>query len=208
VLGGLTPHGAAAVLLAVLVCGVGALPLLAIRLGRLPLPPPAPPPGDGGPAPRLDPGDVEAAAGRTDEVLTGMLIGHAALAVAASAILVATGGPAGWVLVGVAAAGLLLRARLFVAVHHRVPLLAAGLGGAAALGVALLAIAGPQVLLAVAAGGTLAALVTVVAGVAYAHRPPSPYLGRAADVLDTALVVCVVPVAFAVLDLYAAVRDL
>lgn len=208
VLGGFTPHGAAAVLVAMLACGVGALPLVAIRLGRLPLPAVAAPPADGGPAPRPDPAGVDAAVGRTDEVLTGLLIGLALLANAAFAILVATGGVAGRALIAVAAAGLLLRSRLFVAVHHRVPLLAAGLGGAAALGVALPVTAGPPVLLALAAGGTLAALAAVAAGVAYAHRPPSPYLGRAADVLDTALVVCVVPVACAVLDIYAAVQDL
>jgi hypothetical protein len=135
-------------------------------------------------------------------------MGHAPPAVAASAVLVATGGVAGRVLVAVAAAGLLLRARLFVAVHHRVPLLAAGLGGTAAVGAALALTAGPPLLLALAAGGALAALAVAAAGVAYAHRPPSPYLGRAADVLDTALVVCVVPLACAVLDLYAAVRGL
>ncbi|BCB80366.1 type VII secretion integral membrane protein EccD [Phytohabitans flavus] len=206
--GGLTPHGAAAVLLALLACGVGALPLVAIRLGRLPLPPITPLPGDDGPAPRPQPAGVDAAVGRTEDALTGLLIGHATLAVAASAILVATGGLAGRLLVGVVAAGLLLRSRLFAAVHHRVPLLAAGLGGTAALGVALLVTTGPRVLLAFAAGGTFAALTVVAAGVAYARRPPSPYLGRAADVLDTALLVCVVPVACAVLDLYTAVRDL
>ncbi|MDQ7906921.1 type VII secretion integral membrane protein EccD [Phytohabitans sp. ZYX-F-186] len=207
-LGGLTPHGAAAVLLALLACGVGVLPLLAIRLGRLPLPPVAPPSGDSGPVPRPEPARVDAAVGRTEEALTGLLLGHAALAVAASGVLVASGGPAGRLLVGVVAAGLLLRARLFAATHHRVPLLAAGLGGTAVLGGALLVTTGPPVLLALAAGGTLAALAVAAAGVAYAHRPPSPYLGRAADVLDTALVVCVVPVACAVLDVYAAVRDL
>ncbi|MGN9910697.1 type VII secretion integral membrane protein EccD [Phytohabitans sp. LJ34] len=198
-LGGLTPHGAAAVLLAVLACGVGALPLLAIRLGRLPLPPVTSPVTS-----PPDPAGVEVAAERTEEILTGLLAGLAVLAVAASAVLVTTGGLAGRLLVGVAAAGLLLRARLFAAVHHRVPLVAAGLGGAVAAGAALLATGDEPMLLAVAAGGTLAAL----AAAAYAHRPPSPYLGRAADVLDTALVVCVVPVACAVLDLYAAVRDL
>jgi type VII secretion integral membrane protein EccD len=207
-LGGLTPHGAAAVLLAVLACGVGGLPLLAIRLGRLPLPPVTPPLEGGDAARRPDPAGVDAAAGRAEEILTGLLTGLAVLAVAASVVLVATGGLAGRLLVGVAAAGLLLRARLFAAVHHRVPLLVAGLGGAVAVGAALLATGGQPALLALAAGGTLAALATVAAGVAYAHRPPSPYLGRAADVLDTALVVCVVPVACAVLDLYAAVRDL
>ena len=204
---GLSPHGAAAVLLALLACGVGALPLVAIRLGRLPLPP-AGPPGDGVTAPGPDPGAVDAAVGRTEELLTGVLIGHAALTVASAVVLVGGGGLAGRLLVGVASAGLLLRARLFVALHHRVPLLAAGLAAAATLGAALLVTAGPEALIALAVGGTLVAVAAVAAGVSYADRPPSPYLGRAADVLDTALIVCVVPLACAVLDVYAAVRDL
>ncbi|MFC0533441.1 type VII secretion integral membrane protein EccD [Phytohabitans kaempferiae] len=207
VVGGLSVPGAAAVLLALLACGVGVLPLLAIRLGRLPLPSVAAGPDLPAPA-RPDRGGVEAAAGRAEEILTGLLIGHAVLAVAASAVVAAGGGLAGRLLVGATAAGLLLRARLFAAVHHRLPLLGAGLGGAVALGVPIVATAGPPALLALAAGGAFAALASVAAGVRYAQRPPSPYLGRAADVLDTVLVVCVVPLACGVLGLYAAVRDL
>ena len=41
-----------------------------------------------------------------------------------------------------------------------------------------------------------------------ATAPPSPYLGRAADLLDTLIVVSVIPVACAVLGLYAQVRGL
>ena len=54
----------------------------------------------------------------------------------------------------------------------------------------------------------LLGLVTVVAGTTYAQRPVSPYLGRAADLTDTLLVVSVVPVACAVLDLYDRARGL
>jgi hypothetical protein len=52
-----------------------------------------------------------------------------------------------------------------------------------------------------------AALVTVAA-LAYSRRPPSPYLGRLADVFDALLVLAVVPVACAVLGLYGYVRGL
>jgi hypothetical protein len=48
----------------------------------------------------------------------------------------------------------------------------------------------------------------IIAGTTYARRPPSPYLGRAADLLDMALVISVVPVAAAVLGLYAKVRGI
>ena len=57
-------------------------------------------------------------------------------------------------------------------------------------------------------GGAALALVAVAAGTAYARRPVSPYLGRIADLTDTALVVSVVPVACAVLDLYDRARGL
>ncbi|MGC4890114.1 type VII secretion integral membrane protein EccD [Micromonospora sp. DT227] len=203
----LDPAGTAAVLLAVLVFALGGLPLLAIRVGKLPLPPltlPAP----AGTRDLPDRGRVHAAVARAEEALTGMLLGHAVLAVGAAAVLVAAGGTAGRLLVAVAAGVLLLRSRLFVAVRHRVPAVAAGLAGYALLGVVLADRAGPGVRLALTVGGLALALVAVTAGATYARRPVSPYLGRLADLTDTALVVAVVPVACAVLDLYDRARGL
>ncbi|NES14727.1 MULTISPECIES: type VII secretion integral membrane protein EccD [Micromonospora] len=213
-LGGLLldPAGTAAVLLCVLVFALGGLPLLAIRLGKVPLPPitlPAATP-TGAPAGRdlPDKGRVHAAVARTEEVLSGLLLGHAVLAVAATAVLAGTGGPAGRLLAAVGCAVLLLRSRLFVAVRHRVPPVAAGLTGYALLGAVLAGAVGPTGGLVLAAGGLLLALTAVAAGVTYARRPVSPYLGRLADLADTALVVSVVPVACAVLDLYDRARGL
>ena len=40
------------------------------------------------------------------------------------------------------------------------------------------------------------------------RRPPSPYLGRAADIVDALCLVSVVPIAAAVLGLYATMRGL
>lgn len=214
-LGGLflAPAATAAVLLCALVFTLGALPLLAIRLGKLPLAPitlPAAAPGGDGTGVRdlPDRGRVHAAVARTEEMLTGMLLGHAVLAVAAAAVLAAAGGVPERLLVAVGSAVLLLRSRLFVAVRHRVPTVAAGLAGSAVLGGVLAGRAGPAALLALTVGGLALALVAVAAGTTYARRPVSPYLGRLADLTDTALVVSVVPVACAVLDLYDRARGL
>ncbi|MFJ6196091.1 type VII secretion integral membrane protein EccD [Micromonospora sp. NPDC092111] len=213
-LGGLLldPADTAAVLLCVLVFALGALPLLAIRLGKVPLPPITLPAGPtGGPDGVRDLPDrerVHAAVARTEEMLTGMLLGHALLAVAAAGVLAVAGGVAGRLLVAVGSAVLLLRSRLFVAVRHRVPPVAAGLAGFAVLGGVLAGRAGTPGMLALAGGGLAVALVAVAAGTTYARRPVSPYVGRVADLTDTALVVSVVPVACAVLDLYEAARGL
>ncbi|WP_405101327.1 type VII secretion integral membrane protein EccD [Micromonospora sp. NBC_01412] len=213
-LGGLAlpAEAAAAVLVCVLVFALGGLPLLAIRLGRMPLPP-ITLPGDGSPGAEAardlpDRARVYAAVARTEEMLTGMLLGHAVLAAGAVAVLAVTGGTAGRLLVAVASVVLLLRSRLFVALRHRVPPVAAGLAGAALLGGVLAVGSGPAGRLLLAAGGLVVALVAVAAGTTYARRPVSPYVGRLADLTDTALVVSVVPVACAVLDLYERARGL
>ncbi|MEU7585909.1 type VII secretion integral membrane protein EccD [Micromonospora sp. NPDC049230] len=214
-LGGLllTPAGTAAVLLSALVFAIGVIPLLAIRLGKLPLPPitlPTSTPTEGPERARdlPDRSRVHAAVIRTEEVLTGMLIGHALLAVAAAVVLGVTGATAGRVLLAVTSAVLLLRSRLFVALRHRVPTVLAGLAGYAVLGAALVDGADDAGRLALVLGGAVLALVAAAGGTGYARRPVSPYLGRVADLTDTALVVAVVPIACAVLDLYDRARGL
>lgn len=151
---------------------------------------------------------MHAAVIRTEEMLTGMLIGHALLVVATAVVLVVAGGAAGRVLVAVTSAVLLLRSRLFVAMRHRVPTVLAGLAGYAVLGAVLVGRADDTGRLVLVLGGAALALVAVASGTAYARRPVSPYLGRVADLTDTALVVAVVPIACAVLDLYDRARGL
>lgn len=218
----LPASGAAAILLAVLVCGIGIVPLLAIRFGKLPMPPITLPTSaeeaedftaassGSGDAVRERPerSRVAAAVARTEELLTGMLIGHAILSVLATLMLVLEGGLAAWLLVAVSAGALLLRSRLYVTVRQRVPLIAAGLTGVGALCVALAVTTGSIGWLLLSVGGMVAALMTIAAGATYSRRPPSPYLGRAADVLDTLMVVSVVPVACAVLGVYERARGL
>ena len=213
-----TAAGAGAVLLSALVCGIGALPLLAIRLGKMPTPPVTLPTGSeaeqgftgaqthhaglDAARERPDRARVFAAVSRTEELLTGMLIGHALLAVGAFVVLASSGGLSAQILMGLAVAALLLRSRLFVTLRQRLPLISAGLFGVFALGLDLLWGAGEAMLLGVGLAALLVALATVAAGATWTRRAPSPYLGRTADVLDTLAVVAVIPVACSVVGLY------
>jgi type VII secretion integral membrane protein EccD len=200
-----TPAGAAAVVLAVLVTGVLAVPLLAVRLGRLPVPVPTPV-RVGVPAPAQPDRDrVFAAVVRADELLTGLLAGVAAGAVLADLWLVRSGGAGGRVLVGVAGGALLLRARVFPALRHRLPLLLAGAGAATAL---VAAVPAGAATVAVVAALVLAVPLLVLAGSVYRRRTPGPYLGRGADLLDALCVLSVIPAACAVIGLYGLLRNL
>jgi type VII secretion integral membrane protein EccD len=216
-----TPAGAAAVLISVLVCGIGALPLLAIRFGKMPTPPVTLPVGSEADTftsgrstamdvarERPDRATVFAAVTRTEELLAGMLLGHAILAGGAFAVLATAGTLSARILIAVSAAALLLRSRLFVTLRQRVPLICGGLLGVAALGLDLLGGADAGMRLGVTVGALFVALATVAAGATYSRKPPSPYLGRAADLLDTLVVVSVIPVACAVVGLYSAVSNI
>ena len=214
-----TPAGAAAALISVLVCGIGLLPLLALRFGRMPTPPVSLPTGSESAGRRTGQGidaarelpdraTVFEAVARTEEILAGMLIGHALLAIGSFLVLSTSGSLSARILMGVSATALLLRARLFVTVRQRVPLICGGVAGVVAFGADLLGGASAPMLLGLTAAGVLTAIATVVAGATYAERPPSPYLGRAADLLDAAVVISVIPVACAVVGLYRAVSDI
>jgi type VII secretion integral membrane protein EccD len=194
---------AAAILLALLVTGVAAVPLLAIRLGNLPMPalavdPQEPP----------DRARVFAAVIRADEVLTGMLLGHAVAVAGCAVVLRGSAGTAAKLLVVAAAVGFALRSRLFATVRQRLPLLGAGAASVGALLASPLWTSAPPVRVTLATGLIMAALLAVVAGSVYRHRAPGPYLGRSADLLDALCVISVIPLACAVLGLYARLRGL
>ena len=213
--------GAAAALISVLVCGIGALPLLAIRFGKMPTPPVTLPTGIDSSSgftgvgnsldaarERPDRATVFAAVTRTEELLAGMLLGHAVLAAGAFLVLGTAGTLSARILMGVSSAALLLRSRLFVTLRQRVPLVVGGLIGTFALGFDLVWHTSALLLTGVTVVGLALAIITVVAGATYSRRPPSPYLGRAADLFDTLVVVSVIPVACAVVGLYSAVGSI
>jgi type VII secretion integral membrane protein EccD len=190
-----TAEAGAATALGALVLLSGLAPSVATRLGGLPRPDPS----EGALPGPVDLDTLRAAMRRADDVLTGLLLGVSAAAAGASAVLVAGGGWAAQTLVAVAAIGLALRARAFPALRHR----AVALSGAGLAGAALAAsLVGHGLLVAAA----LAVLALVILGTANAR--PSPYLGRAGDLLEVACLAAVVPLVCAVLGLYGRIRGL
>jgi hypothetical protein len=102
-----------------------------------------------------------------------------------------------------------VRARLFLTVRQRLPLLLAGTAGLVVLALGALATLEPdQRLFAGTAGALVVGGLGVAAAMRYSRRGPSPYLGRAAEILDIVLIIGVVPVACAVLGLFGWVRGL
>jgi len=212
--------GAAAILLAILVCGIGLLPVLAIRFGKVPVPSVALTRGtehetftstasrSRSTADMPDKTRVFAAVSRSEELLTGMLLGYTVLVTFAALVLAIDGGIPGRVLVAVAATALLLRSRLFVTVRQRTPLIAAGLLGHVFL-LGGLAFSGDDKTRAFfAIGAVVLALIVVLAGQTFSRTAPSPYVGRFADIFDMIVVVSVVPVAAWVLGVYGTISSL
>jgi type VII secretion integral membrane protein EccD len=210
VTGRLGTDGAAALVLTVGIGLLPAYPLVAIRLGRLPLPilpqraadlltddPPPPTP------------EVFAAAARTDELLTGLLTGMAVSGTVAVAVLAGHGGTAQLLLVLTAGIALLLRARLFPIPRQRLPLLIAGLLTVAALvGTRVVAADGNGPLLLWLLALVAVGLLTAFLGLSYSRRRPSPYLGRIGDIVDVLAILALVPLTGFITGLFGYVQGL
>lgn len=199
---GTTARGAAAAVVGVALLIVPMLPLIAMRLSRVPLPT-LPRSADelladvsAGPPRKA----VYAAVARADDVLTGALLGVSVVIGVGFVVLTRDRDFTAGALVVVVASALLLRARLLVTVRQRAALLVAGLVGVGCVTLLGGSVA-PLVLLGV--GG-----VALAAGVVYSRRPPSPYLGRIAELLDVGLVLAVVPLVCGVLGLFGYVQSL
>ncbi|MGH3647894.1 MAG: type VII secretion integral membrane protein EccD [Micromonosporaceae bacterium] len=204
------PHGVAAVVVAIVVAFVPAFPLLAMRLGKMPVPALPQKPEEliaDEPVPERE--SVYAAVVRSDELLSGLLLGGAIVVTFCNVVLVLSPTIDGPLLAGVVSLALVLRARLFPSGRHRIPMLVAGLLGLSLLTIGIGSVVSPAYqLFAMVSGLVGVGGLVVSAGLTYSRRPPSPYLGRTADILDVLLVVAVVPIACAVLDLYSWARGL
>lgn len=204
------PHGVAAIVVSIVVAFVPAFPLLAMRLGKMPVPALPQKPEEliaDDPVPERE--SVYAAVVRSDEMLSGLLLGGSIVMVACEFVLTMSHTVDGPLLAGIVALAFVFRSRLFPSGRHRIPMLVAGLTGLSLLVIGIGAVVDPlyqlfgMVIGLVGIGGLV-----VSAGLTYSRRPPSPYFGRIADMLDVMLVVAVVPVACAVLDLYQWARGL
>lgn len=202
--------GAASVVATLGIALLPAYPLLAIRLGRVPVPqlpqrsadllrestaPPAP--------------EVFAAAARTDEILSGFLLGLAVISVPCAFLLAVHGGGAWQVMALLVGVALLLRGRLFPVPRQRIPLLVAG--------VVVLAILvelrvsqttsnmGVAVLLIVL---SIVGVSVAFAGIVYSRKSPSPYLGRIADIVDVVAILALLPFAGYITGFFGYVQGL
>jgi type VII secretion integral membrane protein EccD len=154
--------------------------------------------------------DVSAVRRRTRQAVgdvTALIQGLAWLALGACVILAFSSDVTAQLLAGIVAAGLLLRARLFVTIGQRLPLLVAGIGSVAALLVALMTqFDGGAEPIAVA----LPALLGVVGCLLLAarRRRVSNNIFRAAEIVELLIAVAVVPLVAGVLGLFGFIRGL
>jgi type VII secretion integral membrane protein EccD len=197
----------AAILSAVLLAFSPLLASLAIRLGRLPMPILPRTTSD---LVRDDPQPprkfVYAAVVRADGILTGMLIGIS-ITLSVGLIILARANTRSAVIFAVLVSiGCLLRARLYPIVKQRLLFLIPGMIGLAALAIGPLTSARADALTLVLPLMLLAAALVIFVGLWYSTRPPNPYLGRYAELLEVIVILALVPVACAVLGLYSVVR--
>jgi type VII secretion integral membrane protein EccD len=175
---------------------------LSLRLGRVPMPVLPRSTADlVRDDPQLPLNRVHATVARADALLTGLLCGTGVVVVCCAVVLAQGESEAGVVLLGLLAAGFLLRSRVYPVLHHRVPMLATGVvvaGAAVALLTGLLAVV---VFFCIAA-------VAIAAGIGYSTRAAGPYLGRLAEYAEILVLVAIVPVTCSVLGLYGYVRGL
>ncbi|MFI5488975.1 type VII secretion integral membrane protein EccD [Micromonospora echinaurantiaca] len=208
-LAGTTAGGAAAVVVVLAAGLLPAFPLLALRFGRIPVPPVAvtateilaerPKP----PRPL-----VYSAVARSTSLLTGMVLGASTAGGVAVVLLVRDGGVSGVILAGCAGAVFALRTRAFPLIAQRVPLLTVAVVSAILLGRYWLDHAAGLSPLVIASATALLGLVLVLAGAVYGRRDPGPFLGRAAEIVDAAAALAFVPLACGTLGLFGLIWTL
>jgi type VII secretion integral membrane protein EccD len=197
----------AAVATTVAIALLPTLPITAFRLARLPMPQVPDSPQDVlAEHEAIDPNATLARGDRAAAILAAMIGGYA-LVVTGAGLTLALTSRTGLALAAVATALMWLRARSFVLVSQRLPLVIAGIAGIAILvgGCAHWLSGTPRT------GAVLGLLAVTAAGAfAFAARPTTaraaPTWGRFAEVAETLLTVAVVPVAAWVAGVFALMK--
>jgi type VII secretion integral membrane protein EccD len=205
-----TPAAGAAVVFALAFALLPASPMLSYRMARLPIPTvPADPEELRTDSTVVDGQRVLAQSQRADEFLTAMLGWVSVVGMGAAVVLAVGHRLADLVLCTVLALLLLIRARWFLGLGQRLPLLVAGSAGLGAVALAgFLNTAAVQRLTLVLGALIVLAMISVGYGLAGAGRRISPVWSRVLDIVETLLIVSVVPLAVWVCDLYGWVRSL
>ncbi|MFI6032061.1 type VII secretion integral membrane protein EccD [Amycolatopsis magusensis] len=204
---GVRPVSAASVL-AVLATAMAAFaPMLALRLGRLPLPRVP----DDMASFRADerPSVGAAMAGQTayaQRLLTGLLVALGSVVLGSSAVLVMDGGAWEAGLAALLGLAWVLRSRSYAGGPQRLVLIGYGLAALTCAGIWLGTEADRSLVFAVALTVVLAAVVCLVyaARVAKGHR--SPYWSRLMDIAEFIVLLSLVPIVGVIIGVYEAVR--
>ncbi len=203
------PSAAAAIVATVAFASLPALPMLAYRLARLPIPTvPVETEQLKTDDETVDGARVLQRSARADGFLTGMLGALSVIGAAAAVAATAAGNP-GIALGATLGLVLMARARQFRSRAQRLCLLC---GGTIALGAALLAIyfsVGYQMRLTAILGVTVAiAVISIGFGLARPASKRSPVWGRTLDLMETMLILGLVPLAMWVCGLYGWIRTI
>ena len=197
----------AAVVAAFAFAWLPALPMIAYRMARMPVPSvPTGPEDLKTDTETVDGERVLKQIERADEYLAALL-GALALIGTGSGLVLAASGTAGVLMAAVLALLMMARARWFISRRQRLPLLVAGiitLGGA----ITAVYLAGSHVPRLIAVPGLLAIVAGAGFTAAAVQRRRSPRTARLVDILEVMLIVAVIPLAFWASGLYGWVRGI
>ncbi|MFG1941927.1 type VII secretion integral membrane protein EccD [Nonomuraea sp. NPDC048826] len=203
------PAGVAALAVALLLALSPLVPTLSFRLAKVPLPAmPTTAEELRADNQRLDASAIQERTRVAQGYATGMIAAIALSALVALLLLVLGDGWVMDVMTVSLSLTLIMRARVFRGLGQRVWLIGTGLSGLAMLAVSMVGQGGVVGSVALATAILWLALMTVGIGLWLATGKPSPFWGRAADILDIALIVQLFPLALGVLEVYAWVRGL
>lgn len=206
---GLPAAGVAAVLVSILLALSPLVPTLSFKLARVPLPAmPTTAEELRSDNQRLDSASIQQRTGIAQRYATGMVIAMALSAVVTQGLLVFFGGWIGAVMTSTLSLTLIMRARVFRGLQQRIWLITTGLVGYAVLAFSLGTRADPIGAVIVAIGVLWLALTAVGIGLWLPSGKPSPFWGRAGDIVEVVLIVQLFPLALGVLEVYSWVRGL
>ncbi|GAA2590118.1 type VII secretion integral membrane protein EccD [Actinomadura fulvescens] len=203
------PTGVAAISASTCLVLTALIPSLAFRLARLPLPPVPENAEELRSAQTFDGPSLLRRTKEADRYSTGLVAGVALVVLGAQLLLLTD---QTWLVTTMSlciSLVVLLRARVFHGRTQRLWLLGSGLSGLALLGISRATTSSPaETLLAAAVPMLLAVTVMLFMALRLPTHKPSPFWGRAGDILDLTLIISLFPFAMALLNLYSWLRGL
>jgi type VII secretion integral membrane protein EccD len=206
---GLAPVGAAAFTAALCLVLTALIPSLAFRLARLPLPPVPENAEELRSAQTFDGAMLLRRTREADRFATGLVAGVGLVCVAAQLYLATAKGWLPLTMSLCVSLVILLRARVFRGRPQRLWMLCSGLAGLLFLSLRSAASASPATtLLAILVPLLLATTVMIVMALRLPVQKPSPFWGRAGDIVDLMLIIGLFPLAMGLLNFYSWLRGL